>query len=124
MIQLRTIVNAADNSGAHKLSVIQVHGKGNRKLAFIGDIITCVVKKADPIGMIKNHEMVKAVVVRTRKEKRRSDCSYIRFDDNAVVVIDNPKDKNPKGTRIFGPVARELKELGFNKIASLATEVY
>ena len=124
MIQLRTIVNAADNSGAHKLSVIQVHGKGNRKLAFIGDIITCVVKKADPIGMIKNHEMVKAVVVRTRKEKRRSDGSYIRFDDNAVVVIDNPKDKNPKGTRIFGPVARELKELGFNKIASLATEVY
>src|SRR3989338_6466000 len=120
MIQLRTIVNAADNSGAHKLSVIQVHGKGNRKLAFIGDIITCVVKKADPIGMIKNHEMVKAVVVRTRKEKRRSDGSYIRFDDNAVVVIDNPKDKNPKGTRIFGPIARELKDLGFNKIVSMA----
>ena len=124
MIQLRTIVNAADNSGAHKLSVIQVHGKGNRKLAFIGDIITCVVKKADPIGMIKNHEMVKAVVVRTRKEKRRSDGSYIRFDDNAVVVIDNPKDKNPKGTRIFGPIARELKDLGFNKIISMAQEVY
>ena len=106
------------------LSVIQVHGKGNKKLAYIGDIVTCVVKKADPIGMVKTHELVKALVVRTRKEKRRKDGSYIRFDDNAVVIIDNPKDKNPKGTRIFGPVARELKELEFNKIASLATEVY
>ena len=124
MIQLRTIVKAADNSGAQMLSVIQVHGKGNKKLAYIGDIVTCVVKKADPIGMVKTHELVKALVVRTRKEKRRKDGSYIRFDDNAVVIIDNPKDKNPKGTRIFGPVARELKELEFNKIASLATEVY
>ncbi len=124
MIQLRSIVNAADNTGAHKLSVIQVVKRGNRPIAYLGDIVTCVVKKAEPDGMVKAHEMVKAVLVRTRKEKRRSDGSYIRFDDNAVVIIDNPKDKNPKGTRIFGPVARELKEQGFNKIVSMATEVY
>lgn len=124
MIQLRSIVNVADNTGAHRLSIIQVHGKGNRPTAFIGDIVTCVVKKADPLGMVKAHELVKAVVIRTKKEKRRPDGSYIRFDDNAVVVIDNPKDKNPKGTRIFGPVARELKDLGFNKIVSMAMEVY
>jgi large subunit ribosomal protein L14 len=124
MIQLRSMVLVADNSGAQRLSVIQVHGKGNRKFAYIGDVITCVVKKAEPLGTVKAHEIVKAVIVRTRKEKRRPDGSYIRFDDNAVVVIDNPKDKNPKGTRIFGPVARELKELGFNKIVSMAPEVY
>lgn len=124
MIQLRSIVKTADNTGAKRLSVIQVHGKGNKKMAFIGDIITCVIKKADPIGMVKAHEMVKAVIVRTRNNKRRTDGSYIRFDDNAVVIIDNIDDKNPKGTRIFGPVARELKELGFNKIVSMATEVY
>jgi len=124
MIQLRTLVNAADNSGAHVLSVIQVHGKGNRKHAYLGDVVTCVVKKADPLGTVKTHEMVKAVIIRTKKEKRRSDGSYIRFDDNAVVIIDTPKDKNPRGTRVFGPVARELKDLGFNKIVSMATEVY
>jgi large subunit ribosomal protein L14 len=124
MIQLRTIVDVADNTGAHRLSVIQAHGRSNRKLAFIGDIVTCVVKQADPTGMVKAHELVKAVVVRTRKEKRRTDGSYIRFDDNAVVIIDNPKDKNPRGTRIFGPIARELKETGFNKIISMAEEVY
>ncbi|OGG00118.1 50S ribosomal protein L14, partial [Candidatus Gottesmanbacteria bacterium RBG_13_37_7] len=120
MIQLRTVVGTADNSGAQILSVIQVHGKGNRKMAYLGDIVTAVVKKADPLGVVKAHEVVKAVIVRTRKETRRTDGSYIRFDDNAVVVIDNPKDKNPKGTRIFGPVARELKEAGFNQIISMA----
>lgn len=124
MIQLRTIVNAADNTGAHRLSVIQVWGRGNRPYGYIGDIVTCVVKKADPEGTVKTHEVVKAVVVRTRKERVRIDGSYIRFDDNAVVIIDNPKDKNPRGTRIFGPVARELKDLGFNKIVSMAAEVY
>lgn len=124
MIQLRSIVTAADNTGAHRLSIVQVHGKGNRMIAYLGDIVTCVVKKAEPLGMVKAHEVVKAVIVRTRKEKRRMDGSYIRFDENAVVVIDNVKDKNPKGTRIFGPVARELKELGFNKIVSMASEVY
>lgn len=124
MLQLRSIINVADNTGAHKLAVIAVVGRGARPYAYIGDIVTCVVKKADPLGMVKTHELVKAVVVRTRKEKRRSDGSYIRFDDNAAVIIDTIKDKNPKGTRIFGPVARELKDLGFNKIVSMATEVY
>lgn len=124
MIQLRSQVISADNSGAHMLSVIQVVGKGNKKIAYLGDIVTCVVKKADPLGLVKTHEKVKAVIVRTRKEKRRSDGSYIRFDDNAVVVIDNLKDKNPMGSRIFGPVSRELKDLGFNKIVSMAAEVY
>ena len=124
MIQLRTIVDVADNSGAHKISVIQVYGKGDKKTAYIGDIINGSVKKADPLGVVKTHELVKAVVVRTRKEKRRKDGSYIRFDDNAVVVIDNLKDRNPKGTRIFGPIARELKDLGFTKIVSMAKEVY
>lgn len=124
MIQLRSIVEAADNSGAHRLSVIQVLGFGNRKIAYIGNVVNCVVKKADPTGLVKVHEKVKGVVVRCRKEIRRSDGSYIRFDDNAVVLIDNPKDKNPRGTRIFGPVARELKDLGFTKIISMAAEVY
>ena len=124
MIQLRTIVNVADNSGAEKLSVIQVFGQGNRKMAYIGDIVNCVVKQASPNGIVSVHEKVKAVVVRTRKEKRRKDGSYICFDDNAVVLIDNPKDKNPRATRIFGPIARELKEMGFSKIVSLSEEVY
>ena len=124
MIQLRSHVIAADNTGSQGLSMIQVLGHGNRKLAYLGDIINCVVKKADPFGMVKKHEIVKAVVVRTKKENRRKDGSYIRFDDNAVVLIDNPKDKNPRGTRIFGPVARELKDLGFVKIISMAEETY
>ncbi|OGG08043.1 50S ribosomal protein L14 [Candidatus Gottesmanbacteria bacterium RIFCSPHIGHO2_02_FULL_40_24] len=124
MIQLRSIINVADNTGASRLAVIQVHGRGNKKKAELGDIVTCVVKQASPTGQVKNHEMVKAVLVRTRKEKGRPDGSYIRFDDNAAVIIDNPDDKNPKGTRIFGPVARELKEKGFNKIVSMAQEVY
>lgn len=124
MIQLRSILNVADNTGAQRISVIQVYGKNNQKKGTVGDIITANVKSAAPTGVVKTHEIVKAVVVRTRKEKRRKDGSYIRFDDNAAVIIDNPKDKNPKGTRIFGPIARELKELGFNKIISMAQEVY
>jgi large subunit ribosomal protein L14 len=124
MLQLRSIVDSADNTGAIKLSIIQVMGRGNRMIAYLGDVVNCVVKKADPTGMVKTHEIVKAVIVRTRKESRRADGSYIRFDDNAVVIIDNPKDKNPKGTRIFGPVSRELKDRGFMKIVSMAEEVY
>lgn len=124
MLQLKTLVNVADNSGAEKLSVIQVYGKGNRKIAYLGDIVTGVVKKANSTASIKAHSLVKAIVVRCKKETRRSDGSYIRFDDNAVVLIDSPKDKNPIGSRIFGPVARELKDLGFNKIVSMAAEVY
>lgn len=124
MLQLRSIIDVCDNTGAHLLSVVQVHGRGNRKIAYIGDIVTAVVKKADPVGTVARHEVVKAVITRTRKEKRRSDGSYIRFDDNSAVIIDNVKDKNPRGTRIFGPIARELKDLGFNKIVSMAQEVY
>lgn len=124
MIQLRSHVIAADNTGSQILSVIQVLGRQNKKYAYIGDIVNCTVKKADPLGMVKKHEIIKAVVIRTRKEKRRDDGSYIRFDDNAVVLIDNLKDKNPRGTRIFGPVARELKDLGFVKIISMAEETY
>ena len=124
MIQLRSILKVADNTGAQKISVIQVFGRNNAKIAQLGDIVTCNVKFASPTGLVKTHELVKAVIVRTRKEKRRLDGSYIRFDDNAAVIIDNPKDKNPRGTRIFGPVARELKDHGFNKIISMAEEVY
>jgi large subunit ribosomal protein L14 len=106
------------------MSVIHIYGDSLRKFAYIGDIVQCVVKRADPLGGVKDDELVKVVIVRTRKEHRRSDGSYIRFDDNAGVVIDNPDDKNPRGTRVFGPVARELKEKGFDKIVSLAQEVY
>ena len=124
MLQLRSIVNVADNSGAKFCSVIRVHGGSKRRFGGVGDIIQCVVKSADPLGVVKKHEIVHAVVVRTRKETKRKDGSYIRFDDNAVVVIDTIKDKNPRGTRIFGPISRELKELGFAKIISMAQEVY
>lgn len=106
------------------MTIIHIYGSSKRKFARLGDIVQCVVKRADPQGMVKDDELVQVVIVRTRKEFRRSDGSYIRFDDNAGVVIDNPKDKNPRGTRIFGPVARELKEVGFHKIASMAPEVY
>ena len=123
MIQLRTVLKVADNTGAEKLVVIHA-GPGNKRFATIASIITCVVNGASPVGVVKDSEIVKAVVVRTKKEKRRDDGSYIRFDDNAAVIIDNPKDKNPRGTRIFGPVARELKEKGFTKIISMAKEVY
>jgi large subunit ribosomal protein L14 len=123
MIQLRSIINSADNSGAKQLGVIHVYGGSKHKFARIGDVIHCVVKEAAPNGQVKDSEMVKAVVVRTRKEFRRSDGSYIRFSDNAAVVIDNAKDKNVRGTRIFGPIAREVKEKGFAKIASMAVEV-
>lgn len=104
--------------------VIHIYGASKRKFASLGDIVQCVVKKADPNGTVKDDEMVKVVIVRTHKEFRRSDGSLIRFDDNAGVVIDNKDDKNPRGTRIFGPIARELKERGFNKIVSMAGEVY
>ncbi len=124
MIQRRTALVAADNSGAQEMTVIHIYGDSKRRFAYIGDIVQCVVRRADPLGTVKDDELVKVVIVRTRKEQRRSDGSYIRFDDNAGVVIDNPDDKNPRGTRVFGPVARELKEKGFDKIVSLAPEVY
>ncbi len=121
MIQLRTILKPADNAGAKRLRVILVHGGSKRRFGRIGDIVTAVVDQADPNGVVKDSEIVKALVVRTKKETRRKDGSYIRFDDNAAVLID--KNGNPRGTRIFGPIAREIKEAGYSKIASLAPEV-
>lgn len=121
MLSMRSVLNVADNSGAKSLVVIGF-GKGvSRRQATIGDIVTCVVRGAIPNNQVKDHEIVKTVIVRTRKEIRRADGSYIRFTDNAGVVIDN--NKIPRATRIFGPVALEIKEKGFNKIASLAKEV-
>lgn len=112
----------ADNTGARKLQCIRLHGGYQRRTAGIGDIITCVIKEATPHTSVKKSEIVKAVIVRTRKEFKRADGSAIRFDDNAAVIVD-PKSKDPKGTRIFGPVARELRARGFMKIISLAPEV-
>lgn len=122
MVQLRTIMNVADNSGAKQLQCIRVLGGYRKRYAFIGDIFTAVVKKADPHGLVKKSEVVTAVLVRSRKETRRADGTYVRFDDNAAVIIDKVS-KEPKGTRIFGPVARDLREAGFIKIISLAPEV-
>lgn len=121
MIQQQTLFNVADNSGAKELMCIRVLGGSRRRFGRIGDLIVASVKEAMPNAAVKKGDVVKAVVVRTRKELRREDGSYIRFDDNAAVIID--KDKNPKGTRIFGPVARELRAKDFTKIISLAPEV-
>jgi large subunit ribosomal protein L14 len=121
MVQNRSILNVADNSGAKKIMMIGISGRSKQRFAHLGDVVTAVVKKADPQGTVKESEMVKAIIVRTKKENRREDGSYIRFDENAAVVIDNSG--NPRGTRIFGPVAREIREKGFIKIASLAPEV-
>lgn len=123
MIQQRSILIAADNSGARTLAVMKVVGGSRRRFGRIGDVINCVVQQATPNGQVKESEMVKAVVVRTRKEYRRPDGSYVKFSDNAAVIIDNLEDKNPRGTRIFGPIARELRDRGFAKIASMAVEV-
>ena len=123
MIQHRSIVKACDNSGAKLLMVIHIFGGSKRKFGYVGDVLNCVVKEATPEGAVKDGEIVKAVLVRARKEKQRKDGSYIRFSDNAAVLIDNAKDKNPRVTRIFGPIAREVKDRGFAKIASMAVEV-
>ena len=123
MIQHRSILKVADNSGAKRLMVIQVFGGSKRKFGFIGDTLNCVVKEAAPNAQVKHSEIVKVVLVRSRKEYKRADGSYIRFSDNAGVLIDNIKDKNPRGTRIFGPIAKEVKDKGFAKIASMASEV-
>lgn len=124
MIQRRTRMIAADNSGVEDMSVIHIYGASKQRFASLGDVVQCVVKKASSTGTVKEDELVKVVIVRVRKEYGRSDGSYIRFDDNAGVLIDNPKDKNPRGTRVFGPIAREVKERGYDKIASLAVEMY
>ena len=121
MIQLRTVLNVADNSGARKILCVQVKGGSFRKVGTVGDVIVGAVREAAPNGNIKKGDVVKAVIVRTKKEIRRRDGSYVRFDDNAAVVIDNNGD--PKGTRIFGPVARELREKKYMRIVSLAPVV-
>ncbi len=122
MIQVGTFLKVADNTGAKRLQCIKVLGGNKKRYAGITDIITVAVKEAAPHSMVKKGEVLKAVMVRTRKELRRKDGTYIRFDENAAVIVD-PANKEPKGTRIFGPVARELKAAGFNKIVSLAPEV-
>ena len=121
VIQQQSLMKVADNTGAKELMCIRVLGGSGRRYAGIGDIVVCAVKKAAPGGVVKKGDVVKAVVVRTAKETRRADGSYIKFDENAAVVI--KEDKTPKGTRIFGPVARELREHDFTKILSLAPEV-
>ena len=123
MIQLRSVLHVADNSGARRLRVIQVHGGSRRRFGHVGDVVTASVIASDPKGTVSKGELVKAVIVRTRKERRRSTGEYVRFDDNAAVVIESRKSPNPVGTRVFGPIAREVKNNGFNKIASLAPEV-
>jgi large subunit ribosomal protein L14 len=122
MIQQESRLRVADNTGARELLVIHVLGGSRRRYGRVGDVVVATVKTATPQGSIKKSEIVKAVIVRCAKEWRREDGSYIRFDDNAAVILDLDG-QNPKGTRIFGPVARELREKGFMKIVSLAPEV-
>ncbi len=122
MIQKESRLNVADNSGARELLVIQVMGGSIRRYGSVGDLVTATVKKAVPNSPVKKGSIVKAVIVRTKKEYKRDDGSYIRFDDNAAVIVD-PDSKNPVGTRIFGPVARELRPAGYSRIMSLAPEV-
>ena len=121
MVQQQTILKVADNTGAREIMCIRCLGGSHRKYAEIGDIIIASVKSATPGGVVKKGEVVKAVVVRTKKPTRRADGSYVRFDENAAVII--KEDGTPKGTRIFGPVARELREKDYMKILSLAPEV-
>lgn len=121
MIQARTMLKVADNSGAKLAQCIKVLGGTRRRYAQLGDIIVIVVKEAEPRRIVKKHEIARAVVVRQKRAFRRKDGSYIRFDDNAVIIIDAKKE--PKGGRIFGPVPRELKEKGFDKIVNLAKDI-
>lgn len=123
MIQRRTVLKPADNTGAHKLRVIHLYGGSKRNYSYLGDIVRAVVDGADPNGMVKDSQMVFVVVARVHKEHRRSDGSYIRFDDNAGIVINARDNKDPIGSRVFGPIARELKDKGFTKIISMASEV-
>jgi large subunit ribosomal protein L14 len=122
MIQHRSILTPADNTGARRIMCIRVLGGYKKRYARVGDIVTVTIKEALPHSMIKKGEVAHAVIVRTRKETRRPDGTYVRFDDNACVLVDK-KSKDPRGTRIFGPVARELRGKGFTKIISLAPEV-
>ena len=122
MVQHRSRLTVADNSGAKSIMVIQPLGGSGKRKATLGQKVVAVVKGANPNGQVKNHEIIKVVIVRTKKEVRRDDGSYIKFDDNAGVVIDN--DGNLRSTRIFGPIAREVRDAGYTKIISLAQEVW
>lgn len=122
MIQNRTMLNVADNTGAKQLQCIQVLGGTARRTAQLGDVIVGTIKKAEPRRMVKKHQVVRAVIIRQKKNYRRADGSYIRFDDNACVTLEG-KTKEPKGGRIFGPLPKEIKEKGFDKIAGLAEEL-
>lgn len=123
MIQVQSMLKVADNSGAKKLQCIRVLGGYKKRFARIGDVITCAVKEAQPRAAVKKGDVVHAVIVRQRKEMRRKDGTYIRFDENAAVVLTAKDAKDPRGSRIFGPVARELRGKGYQKIVSLAPEV-
>lgn len=122
MVQHRTRLTVADNSGAKSIQVIQPLGGSGKRKATLGELVVGVVKGAEPNGQVKAHEVIKVVIVRTKKEFRRSDGSYIKFDDNAGAVVDN--DGNLRATRIFGPIAREVRDKGYTKIVSLAQEVW
>lgn len=122
MIPVGAVINPADNSGAKKLKVIGIPGSSRRRFASVGDIVTVAISGSASTGVVKDHSVAKAVIVRTKKEIRRKDGSYLRFSDNAAVVID--KDKNMIGTRVFGPVSREIRDRGYLKIVSLAKEVW
>lgn len=122
MIQLRTRLKVADNTGAKEIAVFSVSGKNSQRKVGLGDIVAASVKVSSPAGQVKKGDKVYAVIVRTRKENRRQDGSYIRFDENAAVLV-NKDTKEPRGTRIFGPIPRELRDMGFAKIISLAPEV-
>jgi large subunit ribosomal protein L14 len=123
MIQLLSVLNIADNSGAKRIRVIQVYGGTKRRFGGVGDMVVASVIAADANGTIKKGEKVRAVIVRTRKEQRRDSGEYVRFDENAAVIIQARTNKDPIGTRVFGPIAREVKDQGYSKIASLAPEV-
>jgi len=122
MLQVRSWMNITDNTGAKVVALFSVNGKNAKRFARLGDVVSCSVKQSSPKGQVKKGDKVYAVIVRTRKEVRRKDGSYIRFDDNAGVLVDK-NSLEPKGTRIFGPIPRELREKGFSKIISLAPEV-
>ena len=123
MIQLKSVLNVADNSGAKKIRVIQVYGGSRRKFGGVGDMVIASVIAADTNGTLKKGEKVRAVIVRTSKEQKRTSGEYIRFDENAAVIVQARNNKEPVGTCVFGPIAREVKDQGYNKIASLAPEV-
>ena len=122
MLQIGSRLKLADNSGAKELQILSIPGSWKKKYAYVGDIISAVVKGASPTGNVTDGSIVRAVIVRTRKEVRRKDGSYIRFDDNAAVIVN--KNKEPIGTRVLGPVAREVKDAGYKKVVSLAKEVW